>query len=62
MCYTVKAACSKVKSVQYEKSCAKISCGKEVVEGNAAKPGDQVDTKAIFESESKFVRKIIGRY
>lgn len=62
VCYTVKATCSKTKNVKYEKWCPKLTCGKEAVEGSAGKPGDQVDTKAIFVSESKPVRKVIGKY
>lgn len=62
VCYTVKATCTVVKSVKYAMWCATLACGKVAVEGSVVKPDDQVNTKAVFVSELKPVRKVIGKY
>lgn len=61
VCFTVKASCTKVKSVKYAKSCATLTCEKEALVGDAGNPGDHVSEKELFVSESKPVRKVYGK-
>lgn len=61
VCYTIKANCHSTRTYKFAKFCPKLVCNRPMVTGDSTKPHPYVSSRKVFVSETKPIKKIIGK-